>query len=62
MNESSSPSSSPAQSILSLRSLQQILHNRIIQKKGKMHESCNRAYNVACGLRYNYLMSIGPNT
>jgi hypothetical protein len=40
MNElsSSSPTQSP------LRSLQEILHNRIIQKKGQIHESHNRAY------------------
>jgi hypothetical protein len=44
MNE---PSLSPAaQSItLPLRSLQQILHNRIIQKKGEIHKSQNRTYN-----------------
>ena len=40
MNESSLP---PAQSPLS--SLQEILHNRIIQKKGEIHESHNRVYN-----------------
>ena len=39
MNESS-PSS-----ILPLRSLQEILHNRIKQKKGEMHDSHNKAYN-----------------
>jgi hypothetical protein len=45
MNEPSL-SSSPAQSTtLPLRSLQEILHNRIIHKKGEMHESHNRAYN-----------------
>jgi hypothetical protein len=38
-------SSSPAQSTTRLRSLQEILHNRIIQKKGEIHESHNRAYN-----------------
>ena len=43
MNEPSSPS--PAQSTTPLRSLQEILHNRIIQKKGEIHESHNRAYN-----------------
>jgi hypothetical protein len=43
MNESTS---SPAQSTTSpLRSLQEILHNRIIQKKGEIHESHNRVYN-----------------
>jgi hypothetical protein len=46
MNESSSPSPSPTQSTtLPLRSLQEILHNRIIQKKGEMHKSHNRVYN-----------------
>jgi hypothetical protein len=45
MNEPSS-SPSPAQSTtLPLRSLQEILHNRIIQKKGEIHKSHNRAYN-----------------
>ena len=43
MNEPSSPS--PAQSTTPLRSLQEILHNRIIQKKGEIHKSHNRAYN-----------------
>jgi hypothetical protein len=42
MNESSS---SPAQSTTPLRSLQEILHNRITQKKGEMHKSHNRVYN-----------------
>jgi hypothetical protein len=37
-------SSLPSQSTLPLRSLQEILHNRIIQKKGEMHRSHNRAY------------------
>jgi hypothetical protein len=44
MNEPSSPQS-PTQSTTSLRSLQEILHNRIIQKKGEIHESHNRVYN-----------------
>jgi hypothetical protein len=44
MNEPSSPL--PAQSTtLPLRSLQEILHNRIIQKKGEMHEPHNKVYN-----------------
>ncbi len=43
MNEPSSPS---AQSTtLPLTSLQEILHNRIIHKKGQIHESHNRTYN-----------------
>jgi hypothetical protein len=45
MNESPPSSSSPAQSQSPLTSLQEILHNRIIQKKGEIHESHNRAYN-----------------
>jgi hypothetical protein len=43
MNESTLPAQSP--STLPLRSLQEILHNRIIQKNGEIHESHNRAYN-----------------
>jgi hypothetical protein len=43
MNEPSSPS---AQSTtLPLKSLQEILHNRIVQKTGEIHESHNRVYN-----------------
>jgi hypothetical protein len=38
-------SSSPAQSTTRLRSLQEILHNRIIQKKREIHKSHNRVYN-----------------
>ena len=45
MNQSSSPSPSAQSTILPLISLQEILHNRIIQKKGEIHESHNRAYN-----------------
>jgi hypothetical protein len=41
MNEPSSPAQS---STLLLRSLQEILHNRIIQKKREIHRSHNRAY------------------
>jgi hypothetical protein len=41
MNEPSSPAQS---STLPLRSLQEILQNRIKQKKGEMHKSHNRAY------------------
>ena len=44
MNEPSS--SSPTHSTtLPLILLQEILHNRIIQKKGEIHESHNRSYN-----------------
>jgi hypothetical protein len=43
MNKSSLPSPS-AQSTLLLRSLQEIIHNRIIQKKREMHPSHNKAY------------------
>jgi hypothetical protein len=45
MNEPSSTSPSAQSTTLALRSLQEILHNRIIQKKGEIHESHNRAYN-----------------
>jgi hypothetical protein len=41
MNEPSSPST---QTKLPLRYLQEILHNRIIQKKSEMHPSHNKAY------------------
>jgi hypothetical protein len=47
MNESvplsSSPSSSPS-SKLPLNSLQEIIHNRIMQKKREMHPSHNKVY------------------
>ena len=36
----SAPPSTPP-----LRSLEEILHNRIIQKKGEIHDCHNRAYN-----------------
>jgi hypothetical protein len=45
MNEPSSPQSPAQSTTLPLRSLQEILHNRIIQKKAEMHESHNRVYN-----------------
>ena len=45
MNETSSPSSRAQSTTLPLISLQEILHNRIIQKKGEIHESHNRVYN-----------------
>jgi hypothetical protein len=45
MTESSLPSLSAQSTMLPLGSLQEILHNRIIQKKGEIHESHNRAYN-----------------
>ena len=41
----SSPSSAQSPSTLPLRSLQEILQNRIIQKKREMHKSHNIAYN-----------------
>jgi hypothetical protein len=45
MNESSpTPAQSTTTTTTPLRSLQEILHNRIIQKKGEIHESHNRAY------------------
>jgi hypothetical protein len=40
----SSPSSAQSPSTLPLRSLQEILQNRIIQKKREMHKS----HNIAC--------------
>ena len=44
MNEA--PSSPPAQAttLSTLRSLQEIIHNRITQKKKEMHPSHNKAY------------------
>jgi hypothetical protein len=45
MNEPTSPQSPTQSTTLLLRSLQEILHNRIIQKKGEIHESHNRVYN-----------------
>jgi hypothetical protein len=43
LHSSESPPSSST--TLPLRSLQEILHNRIKQKKGEMHNSHNIAYN-----------------
>ena len=40
----STPSAQPTPT-LPLRSLQEILHNRIIQKKGEIHKSHNSVYN-----------------
>jgi hypothetical protein len=40
----STPSAQPTPT-LPLSSLQEILHNRIIQKKGEIHEPHNRVYN-----------------
>jgi hypothetical protein len=42
MNEPTS--SSPAQLTLPLKILEEILHNRIIQKKREIHPSHNKAY------------------
>ena len=42
MNEPTS--SSPAQSTLPLKTLEEILHNRIIQKKKEIHPSHNKVY------------------
>jgi hypothetical protein len=62
MNEPSSLPS-PTQSTTPLRSLQEILHNRIIQKKGEIHKSHNRAYNDKPMDRdRNIAMDIGSNT
>jgi hypothetical protein len=49
VNPNKSLASAP--SILPLRSLQEILHNRIIQKKGEIHESHNRDFNERYGQR-----------
>ncbi len=43
MNESSSLSPS-SQSTLPLKTLEEILHNRILQKKREMHPSHNKVY------------------
>jgi hypothetical protein len=43
VNSNESVASAP--STLPLRSLQEILHNRIIQKKGEIHKSHNMAHN-----------------
>jgi hypothetical protein len=53
MNEPSSQS--PAQSTTPLRSLQEILHNRIIQKKGELHEPHNKVYNHSLWTRIETL-------
>jgi hypothetical protein len=44
VNSNESPTSAPP-STPPLSSLQEILHNRIIQKKAEIHESHNRVYN-----------------
>ena len=50
MNESlPSPPSPSHSSTLPLRSVQEVLHTRIVQKKGEMHESHNKAYNDSLG-------------
>jgi hypothetical protein len=43
MNETSAVAATTLE-LSPLKALQDILHNRIIQKKGEMHESHNRAY------------------
>jgi len=42
MNEPTSPS--PARSTLPLKTLEEIIYNRITQKKREMHPSDNKAY------------------
>jgi hypothetical protein len=61
MNESST---SAPPSTLPLRSLQEILHNRIMQKKGEIHESHNRAciFGQSMDRDINNRMGIGSNT
>jgi hypothetical protein len=44
LNSSESSSSTQSSTLQPLRSLQEILHNRIIQKKREMHPSHNKAY------------------
>ncbi|MDQ4056337.1 MAG: hypothetical protein M3156_02850 [Thermoproteota archaeon] len=62
MTESSSPSGGQS-TILPLISLQEILHNSIIQKKGEIHESHNRAFNERIWAEIeNIAMGIGSNT
>jgi hypothetical protein len=43
MNETSAVAATTLE-LSALKAHQDILHNRIIQKKGEMHESHNRAY------------------
>jgi hypothetical protein len=43
MNESTAPALE--QEVASLKALQDILHNRIKQKKGEIHESHSKVYN-----------------
>jgi hypothetical protein len=44
LNSNESPLSATSQLTVSLRLLQEIIHNRIIQKKSEMHPSHNKAY------------------
>ena len=44
LNSNELSSSPPPSTTLSLRSLQEILHNRIIQKREEIHKSHNKAY------------------
>jgi hypothetical protein len=55
---------SPPQSTTSLRALQEILHNRIIQKKEEMHKCHNKAciYRQSMDRDRNNPIGIGANT
>ena len=61
MNESSS---SVQLTLPSLRSLQEIIHNRIIQKKMEIHPSHNKAYleSLWTEIDGNIAMGISTNT
>jgi len=62
MNESS-PSSPSVQSPSSpLRYLQEIIQNRIIQKKSEMHQSHNKVYLESLWTDRNITMGISANT
>jgi len=59
MDEPSSPTQS---TILLLRSLQEIRHNRIIQKKAEIHGSHNRLYNDNLWREIETLQRLSLNT
>jgi hypothetical protein len=62
MNESSSASSSVQSPTLPLRSLQEIIHNRIIQKKKEMHPSHKSISRKSADRDRNIAMGLGSNT
>jgi hypothetical protein len=61
MNKSSLPSPS-AQSTLPLRSLQEMLDNRIIQKKREIHPSHNKVYLEILWTEIETAMGVSRNT